>query len=144
MESKRFYKSLSNGQTAMICFSPLTYYSMNKNCYIVVAHIYDGEEPTFMDMDKTTGECGLEGLRFFKDKMLEFINEHPECFLEVSAYNPKRARAYRWLKRLGFVELVINTEHEDDYEIMYIKGGAKYEKKIGEIVEGLRQRYCIQ
>lgn len=64
---------------------------------------------------RSTGKCGIEGLRISRDELLAFrdrcrIGSNINT-LVVCGADEKRQNAYRYLDRYGFIELSLGGEH---------------------------------
>ena len=100
-------QKLSNGQTIKIVFDERE--TTKKFYYNIYLVIMDKKKSEFNTTLKQTGRCGLEGLLWAKDKIIEFeefILEKNRCKpIVIYCYwddNRRRDVYYRGLKNLGY------------------------------------------
>ena len=71
---------------------------------------------------KSTGDCGLEALKFAVEVILQLQKVYP--ILTIEWLDDKRARAYKYLERFGFV-FGHYTNHPESKVYFYTKGNGK-------------------
>ena len=123
-----FYHELSNGQVLSLAFSEVDFLTLNASVVIANTHGYARlwhfiAEPN----DEVTGKCGLEGLRK-AFKLLKWFTQNilPDSH-SIEIYSEgKKAKAYKYLKRIGFDEKFSTNEvsifeFAKDGEITYLQ-----------------------
>lgn len=109
-----FYHELSNGQTLSIAFDENDVFDYGISVNIAETfgesrlwHFLGGSE------ENSTGTCGLEGLRK-AFKLIKWFSYEilPECHTLTIYSQGKRARAYKFLERIGFIKTFSTKETE--------------------------------
>ena len=104
----RRYRELSNGQ--FVLFRANREWNQNKTeIWAVCVAIGDNKKHCkFVRDGKSSGHCGLEGLRILVMILKEFIElletSNRSYQIDVCGSDERRKEAYRYLKRLGFEE----------------------------------------